>query len=561
ALMDIQTSPVQRRAVAAQVRLTGKVDFDETRLAVIAARVPGRLDRLYVDYTGIPVAKGDHLVWLYSPDLISAQQELIQSARSVREGADAASPYLRQSAQRSLQASRDKLRLWGLTAEQIAKIENLGQPEDHVTIYAPMGGVVIQKHAQAGAYVAAGAPIYSIADLTHVWVRLDAYESDLPWLRYGQDVAFTVEAWPGRQFTGRIAFIDPVVEPMTRTVKVRVNAPNPAGLLKPGMFARALVHSSLAQDGRVLDPSLAGKWVCPMHPDEIEPLPGACGQCGMALVSAESLGFVAAEHDPQPLVIPASAPLVTGSRAVVYVQTSAAPSPVFEGREVTLGPRAGDWQIVLSGLKEGDRVVTNGAFKIDSSLQIQARPSMMNPPAPPAASAAPQPPQPLAVPAGFASQLAPPWNAYLQIHAALAAGQSGPAVAAANSLSQTLSAVDASALSPPAGAAWRLVAGDLLKSARALAAADSIQAQRQAFAPLSLNLLAAFRVFGSPAPAVHVLHCPMAFNNRGAKWLQASEAVANPYFGKAMYSCGEVVETIPPQQSTPAGGANHEHNP
>jgi len=380
-LMEIETAPVERRFVTAEVRMVGKVEYDETRLAYITAWVPGRLDRLFVNYTGVPVKKGDHLVSLYSPELLSAQEELIQALRAVRDLAKSDVGILRETAAATILATREKLRLLGLTAEQVAEIESRGAAADHVTIYAPAGGIVVEKNALEGMYVDTGTRIYTIADLSEVWVKLDAYESDLSWLRYGQKVAFTSVAYPGETFAGTIAFIDPVLDEKTRTVKVRVNAANPDGKLKPGMFVTAMVRSDIATGGRVMAPELAGKWICPMHPDVVKNQAGTCDICGMPLVTTESLGYVAAApaDADKPLVIPATAPLVTGTRAVVYVQVPGAEKPTFEGRQIVLGPRAGDWYLVREGLAEGERIVTRGNFKIDSALQIQAKPSMMNP--------------------------------------------------------------------------------------------------------------------------------------------------------------------------------------
>ncbi|OHB65440.1 MAG: hypothetical protein A2Y77_09725 [Planctomycetes bacterium RBG_13_62_9] len=379
-LMDVQTSPVERQFVANEVRMVGKVQYDETRVRTITAWVPGRLDRLYVDFTGTTVRKGDHLVYLYSPELISAQAELLQAVKAGANAEGTTSDYLARTTASTLEAAREKLRLLGLTAEQIQQVEQSGKPLTHLTIYSPIGGVVIHKMVNEGAYVTTGTQIYKVADLSQLWVKLDAYESDLPWIRYGQEVEFTTDAHPGEVFTGRISFVDPVLDPTTRTVKVRVDVPNPDGRLKPEMFVRAIVQSRVAQGGKVMDPDLAGKWICPMHPSVVKPEPGQCDICGMDLVTTESLGYVVAQTPERaPLVIPDTAPLITGKRAVVYVRKPDTEVPTFEGREVVLGPKAGDYYLVESGLQEGERVVTNGNFKIDSALQIQAKPSMMNP--------------------------------------------------------------------------------------------------------------------------------------------------------------------------------------
>ena len=380
ALMDIQTALVERKFVDREIRMVGKVAYDETQVKSIAAWVPGRIDRLYVDFTGTSVAKGDHLVYLYSPELVSAQAELLRTLQATQSTSEEASDFLKTSNEATLAAAREKLRLLGLSAEQIETIEASGQPLTHLTINAPIGGVVIEKMATEGMYVTTGTPIYTVADLSQVWVLLDAYESDLPWIRYGQSVTFSAEAYPGETFSGWVSFEEPILNDRTRTVKVRVNVANPDGRLKPGLFVHAMVASQVASTGKAMDPEMAGKWICPMHPSVVKDHEGTCDICGMNLVTTESLGYVSAEAKGQPpLVIPATAPLITGKRAVVYVKVPDPEKPTFEGREIVLGPRAGDYYIVTSGLTEGETVVTNGNFKIDSALQIQAKPSMMNP--------------------------------------------------------------------------------------------------------------------------------------------------------------------------------------
>jgi Cu(I)/Ag(I) efflux system membrane fusion protein len=382
ALAEIRTAPVERKFVEARVRMVGKVDYDETRVQHITAWFPGRLDRMYVDYTGIPVKKGDHLVYIYSPQLLAAQEELIQAKRAYGDALKGSSKFMKESSKATLEAAREKLRLWGLSAEQIAGVEKAGKARDHMTVYSPQSGIVITKHLNQGAYVKTGSRIYTIADLTRVWVRLDAYEADREWIRYGQNVEFTTEAYPGRVFRGKVTFIDPILDARTRTIKLRVIADNSDGRLQPGMFVRATVRPRVAAGGKVMDPSLAGKWISPMHPEVVKDRPGKCDVCGMPLVKAEEMGYVSPKSEA-PLVIPASAPLITGTRAVVYVRAPKAKRPTFEGREIVLGPRAGDYYVVRAGLQAGERVVVNGSFKIDSALQIEARPSMMNPGQPP----------------------------------------------------------------------------------------------------------------------------------------------------------------------------------
>jgi membrane fusion protein, copper/silver efflux system len=368
ALMNLQTAPVEKKYVSHEVRMVGKVDYDETRLKYITAWVPGRLDRLYVDYTGVKVAQGNHLVYLYSEEVYAAQDELIQALKynQLRGNQPTAPNKPRIDLAES---AREKLRLWGLTEEQIQQIESQQEPTDHITIYSPISGVVIEKLRQEGDRVALGDRIYTVADLSQVWVHLDAYESDLTWLRYGQE------------FVGRIAFIQPVLNDKTRTVMVRVNMPNPDGRLKPEMFGHGIVHVRVGVGGRVVEPDLAGKWISPMHPEIIKDQSGECDICGMPLVPVESIGYLTSpEHEmAKPLVIPVSAALVTGRRAIVYVEVPDTEIPTFEGREIVLGPRAGDYYVVRSGMGLGELVVTHGNFKLDSEIQLQAKPSMMTP--------------------------------------------------------------------------------------------------------------------------------------------------------------------------------------
>jgi Cu(I)/Ag(I) efflux system membrane fusion protein len=381
ALMDIETSPVERKFATAEIRMVGKVEYDESRLAYITAWVSGRLDQLYVDYTGVSVNKGDHMVYMYSPELLSAQEELLQAIKSKQRIKSDNSDIVRDLTTGTLEAAREKLRLLGLSAEQIAEVEKRGSATDHITINAPISGIVVHKNALEGMYVKTGARIYTVADLSHVWVKLDAYESDLSWLRFGQQVEFTTVSFPGEVFKGTISFIDPVLDPVTRTVKVRVDVSNEDGRLKPEMFVKAIVRANVAAGGKVMDPKLAGKWICPMHPSVVKDGPGKCDICGMPLVKTESLGYVSTEpqDSEKPLIIPVTAALITGTRAIVYVEVPNADKPTYEGREIVLGPRAGDYYIVRNGLEEGQRVVTKGNFKIDSALQIQAKPSMMTP--------------------------------------------------------------------------------------------------------------------------------------------------------------------------------------
>jgi Cu(I)/Ag(I) efflux system membrane fusion protein len=522
-LAEIRTAPVERRQATTEVRMAGKVEYDETSVSYITAWVSGRLNSLYVDYTGVEVRPGDPMVAIYSPDLVAAQEELIQSVKAVERLRQSDVESLKRTADQTVHAVRERLRLLGITPEQIAEIETRGTVSDEIVIRAPAGGVVVEKAASEGQYVTTGTPIYTIADLSSVWVKLDAYESDLPWVRSGQHMEFSTEAYPGETFEGEVAFIDPVLDSRTRTAKVRVNVENRGGKLKPGMFVRGVVRAEIGSPGR----------------------------------------------SAAPLLIPASAPLVTGRRAVVYLETEPG---LYTGREVVLGPRAGDFYVVEEGLEEGQRVVTNGNFKIDSAIQILAKPSMMNPegggPVPghqhgtaggPAGAAESPAFERFRVPPEFADQMGRVFDAYLRIHRGLSRDSLESARAAAETLEESLGGVDMTLLSGPAHEVWMDYAGDFRNHAGTIRSAEDITLARTAFYPLSETMYASLKRFGSGgARPAYRFHCSMAFDNRGAFWLQSTKEVENPYWGAMMYRCGEMTEDITPEPEGGQGERKHD---
>jgi len=557
ALAEIETAPVERRSVAHEIDMVGKIAFDETRLAYITSWVPGRLDRLFVDYTGVTVRAGDHLVEIYSPTLYSAQQELLQAIATAKKLEGSSLDILRSTSDQTVVSSREKLRLYGLSDDQIRKIVEKGVPNEHVTIEAPIGGVVVHKNALEGMYVDEGSQIYSIADLSKVWVLLDAYESDLAWLRYGQDVEFSVEAYPGETFHGRVAFIDPLLDDRTRTVKIRLNVDNSDERLKPDMFVSATAHAVLTAHGKVVDEDLAGKWICPMHPEVVADEGDACTECGMDLVPASELGFVTEPVDGDSLVIPITAPLVTGKRAVVYVRLTDREKPTFEGREIALGPRAGDWYVVHEGLREGEEVVIKGNFKIDSELQIRARPSMMSPEggAPPpghqhGGQAAPRGDdgaaevEAIEAPLKFKEQLGAVVDAYLRLQSEFAIDNDSQAMA--QSIVEALEEIDMALLVGPAHMEWMEQLAGLRDAAEELAAGEDLDTRRALLGPLTNRLVLALKTFGFDRTEgqVGVFHCPMALDGEGADWIQQGEETTNPYYGSGMLRCGSRTEVL-----------------
>ncbi len=317
-LARVETSVVSRQKPTSQVRLYGRVQVDERQLQNQVSHLSGRIEQLYASFTGETIETGQTLARIYSPEVITAQQELIEAAKT-------------KSIQPAIyEAAKEKLRQWKLTDAQIDEVETSGTVQSTLAIISNTTGVVMERLVNEGDYVSRGTILYRIADLSKVWVMFDAYESDLQFLKKGDRMRFSLKAFPGTEFTGTIAFIDPVIDPITRVAKVRVEADNRSGRLKPEMFATGIVQSALSGYGNEL-------------------------------------------------VIPRSAVLWTGVRSVVYVKQPGSDEPAFRMREVTLGPSLGDGWVVKAGLTEGEKIVTNGAFSVDAAAQLEGKPSMMNP--------------------------------------------------------------------------------------------------------------------------------------------------------------------------------------
>jgi Cu(I)/Ag(I) efflux system membrane fusion protein len=360
------------------------------------------------------------------------------------------------------------------------------------------------------------------------------------------------------------------------------------------MVVGATVQAQVADEGKGINPELEGKWISPMHPEIIEEEPGTCDICGMDLVRAKSLGYLPADprQDEAPLVIPSSAPLITGKRAVVYVAVPDQPG-VYEGREIVLGSRAGDRYIVREGLQEGEKVVVHGNFKIDSAIQIQAKPSMMNPqgggPAPGHDHGSGQSSQPessshspslsvpeskpdtasqaeesatqtlVEVPAAFSEQIARLYKRYLELHAALVNDDLSQAKQAAADCRKTLQAVDMSLIQGEAHHRWMEQSGLLDGGLDRITQAESIDIARTTFESVAETLRVVIQTFGVDGTGeVHVIRCPMAFDGRGARWLQSTDQIQNPYFGSKMKRCGNIVETL--NTNTPISAEPEVHN-
>jgi membrane fusion protein, copper/silver efflux system len=361
AMASVETVPVERRKLIKELRAVGKIQYNETGLATIVSRVDGYIERLYVDYTGVNVKKGDHLADIYSQELAASMSEMLIG-----------SPY---GKERYLESSKVRLRQFGMDDTQIEEVLKTGKAIPRVTLFSPIDGTVVEKMVFSGSHVDRGAILYRVANLDSVWVLLDIYESEITWIQYGREVEIRTEAYPGEVFKGIVTFISPTLHPETRTIKVRVNLPNQDRRLKPEMFVHATVRVPLVADSKPAPSGLEGKFTCPMHPEVIRSEGGKCPICGMNLEKLP--GKPDGSTDAQEiLAVPVSAVLDSGTRKIVYVEKARGEfSPV----EIHVGPRAGDYYPVLHGLEEGQRVATRGNFLIDSQFQVAGQPSLFYP--------------------------------------------------------------------------------------------------------------------------------------------------------------------------------------
>ncbi|MCB9714020.1 MAG: efflux RND transporter periplasmic adaptor subunit [Myxococcales bacterium] len=512
AMASVRTEPVRRTEPRTDVRLLGQVDYDETRLRMITPWTAGRVERLKVRVTGAKISRGQLVATLYSPEVYAAMRDLIVAAEQAKKLAGGL-PGSASLATRTVEATRERLRLLGVPDSLIAEIERDGKAPKNVQLRSPYAGTVLERKVEEGDYVQAGTVLFHIADLSKVWVQIDAYESDLPLLSPGQKVELLVESLPDEVFEGEVAFIDPVIDPAARTAKVRVEVDNADGQLRPGMFAQARIQ-----------------------------------------------GRVAGESSH--LVIPASAPLFTGRRSVVYVEVPGEPG-TYALREVRLGPRAGPVYPVLAGLAEGERVVVEGAFLVDADLQLRGGRSMMTLPD----DDADRVPL-LVVPPEMLAALEPVLEPYLDAHASLAADRIDEAREQLGTLATAASEVEA--IGPKqTREAWSELASSLSGHARHGATAKDAAAVRVAFEALGNEIATLLERFGNPtAGKLDVAFCPMAFDSKGAQWVQRDEPLANPYYGAAMLRCGEVKATLAPGErlaggsgvdAAPAGRGGHHH--
>lgn len=492
-LANIQTQQVGNTSAAREVELNGKVVVDERISYTQSTHVPGRIERLMVNFTGEEIRRGQSLAVVYSPELVTAQEELLQAYA------------IRNSQPELFEAAKQKLRNWRIGENQINRILESGKATDRFTITADVGGVVTEKLVEVGDYVERGMPLYQIADLSKMWILFDLYERNIGMAEVGDTVKFTVASIPGETFTGTINFIDPIIDRQTRVATARVEVSNIDQRLKPGMFVSGVVTGG----------------------GEAQTVSG--------------------------LTVPRSAVLWTGKRSVIYVNEGTAKNPLFEMREVVLGPLLGSAYVVQEGLTAGEEIVVNGTFTVDAAAQLAGKPSMMNPETVTTSGASIDVRQYLKeggydfkaqASEEFKQQLGSLVEVYLELKDALVEGQAEKSLQFTRQFYSTLQQIKNPKFTGEAAAFWQEKRRFLLQHSEEGLSTTELEKQRENFVYLSEALIKTVAAFGLQDMTVYVDYCPMANSDKGAYWLSDVSEIKNPYYGDAMLTCGEIVDQL-----------------
>lgn len=494
-LAGVQTLIVGHSASDKSIRLNGKIQADERQNYTQSAHIPGRIEALAVNFTGEYVSKGQVLGQLYSPELSTAQEELLQTQK------------IKDSQPALFKSAKEKLKNWKLSEEQIEQILNTQKVMGTVPILANVSGYVTAKMVNLGDYVQRGEAIYQITDLSKVWVLFDIYETDLQWIKKGSTIEYTVQSIPGEVFTGKLSYIDPVINPTTRVARARLEVSNPKLKLKPEMFVSGTVKS------------------------------------------------VANSSDAS-IVIPKSAIMWTGTRSVVYVKNANSQGVSFQLREVTLGPTLGSEYLIESGLKSGEEIAVHGTFSIDAAAQLAGKPSMMSP-----SDLFPRSNQDHEgmhrtsarqttsgkvhqLSSAQKKELSPIFEQYLALKDVLTQDNLAKSIANASQMLQNLKGVNMGIFKGDVHEDWMKYHESLSNSLEQIDKQSSIEDIRTLFLSISDEMIGIAESFHPFEKPLYIQHCPMADNDRGADWLSLEENILNPYFGSSMLTCGEVSKVL-----------------
>jgi len=504
-IANIQTTTVGSSDVSfLKLTLSGRLTSDETTASSLVSHIPGRIEKLYVSFTGDRVYKGQKIAQLYSPKLISAQGELFEANK------------IKESHPELLEAAKNKLRYWKIPNTEINEILKSGVVKEYFDIYAEHTGVVTKRRVSVGDYLMQGGVLFDLQNLKSLWAVFDVYEKDLESVKVGEEISFTTPALKGKTFSSKIVFIDPLINPTTRTAAVRLEVSNASNLLKPDMFITGTLHNT-NKDSRTQ------------------------------------------------IFVPKSAVLWTGERSVVYLKLPGTDIPSFEYREILLGSYSGNQYEVLDGLSQGDEVVTNGAFVIDASAQLNNRSSMMNRNllgVKITESELNTPDFSKKISETFKKQLKAVIGTYLKLKDALVESKNKDAKSIAVQMEKELKKVDMKMLKGESHMYWMEKSEIMNQAIKLIIAGKNIDIQRASFDELSVALIRSIEAYGITEDKLYIQYCPMVDNNKGAYWLSAQSQIRNPYFGDQMLTCGEVKNSLKErkvQTEIPASMQGHNH--
>ena len=495
-LAQVQTLVVDRGKTDKSIRLNGKVQADERLLSTQSSHIPGRIEKLSVNFTGEFVSAGQVLANVYSPELVTAQEELFE-AKKIKES----QPAL-------FNAAKEKLKNWKLSDKQIDQIVKSNKTIEQFPILANVSGYVTKKMVNLGDYIKQGEALYEIADLSKVWVLFDVYETDMTWINKGDAVIYTVQSIPGKTFKGKISYIDPVIDPKTRVAKARLEATNKGLMLKPEMFTTGTIEAKT-------------------------------------------------NTNYTSLTVPKTAVMWTGKRSVVYVMQMSAQGVSFIMREVTLGPELGESYVIEDGLQPGEEIAINGTFSIDAAAQLAGKPSMMNPEGGVAMTGhnhggntnsnmekMPVSSKKTTISEDAKKSLQPLFDNYFKLKIALASDDFEKAKASGVAMNNSLGKIDMNLFKGDAHSLWMQQSTALKPSLQHIEHLGDIKAIRGKFISISNLMIAIAESFAPLSTAIYIQNCPMADSNKGADWLSLDKEIQNPYFGESMLSCGENTKTI-----------------
>jgi Cu(I)/Ag(I) efflux system membrane fusion protein len=468
-----------------ELTLSGKITSDETTLSSIVSHIPGRIEKLYVSFTGDRISTGSRIAKIYSPELITAQRELLE-ADKLKDS----NPYL-------LEAAKNKMRYWKISNKEINEILQTKTVKEHFDIYADYSGIVSKKKVSVGDYLNQGEVLFELQNLDKLWAIFDVYESDLKNVKLGDEIEFTTTSLPGKKFTSEVVFIDPIINPKTRTAAIRLKLDNSKKQMKPDMFITGNLKVS-----------------------------------NQGIESAK-------------LTVPKTAVLWTGERSVAYVKLQNFEMPTFEFREVLLGESIGDNYIVMEGLYSGDEVVTNGAFVIDASAQLNNRSSMMNRNLLNGQNETFLTPNfSEETPAAFKKQLERVINEYLIITANLVKSDPSSTSLSSDKMILAIQNVDMKLVSDKQHLFWMTEQENLISVLKLIKNNNDVEQQRDSFDELSNTIIGVAQAYKLYEEQYLIQFCPMANDNDGAYWLSKQAQILNPYYGNKMLKCGETKDTI-----------------